>query len=92
MVIVRMAQFDWHDADDEEDLLSHDGDAARVPTEGRDVPFDPLEAGNLISYYSPPGFFYDFGCLIFKTRPGQAFHNCLVRPWSRWTGSQTSPT
>ena len=50
MVIVGMAQFDWHDADDEKDLLSHDGDAARVPTEGRDVPFDPLEAGNLSSY------------------------------------------
>ena len=50
MVIVRMAQFDWHDADDEEDLLSHDGDAARVPTEGRNVPFHPLEAGNLSSY------------------------------------------
>ena len=50
MFIVGMAQFDWLDADDEEDLLSHDGDAARVPAEGRDVPFHPLEAGNLISH------------------------------------------
>ena len=50
MVIVGMAYWNWHDTDDEEDLLSHDGDAARVPTEGRDVPFHPLEAGNLISY------------------------------------------
>ena len=50
MVIVGMAYWNWHDTDDEEDLLSHDGDAARVPTEGRDVPFHPLEASNLSSY------------------------------------------
>ena len=33
--------------EDRGDLLAHDGDAARVPAEGRDVPLHPLEAGNL---------------------------------------------
>ena len=46
-MVILMKIEDGDSDEDRGDLLAHDGDAAGVPAEGRDVPLHPLEAGNL---------------------------------------------
>ena len=45
LILMKIEDGDYDE--DRWDLLAHDGDAAWVTAEGRDVSLHPLEAGNL---------------------------------------------